>query len=134
MPAKSKAQQKAAGMALAAKRGEINPSELRGAARQMYDSMTEEELEALASTGIEELPTKLSEKGDRAEGADKVPEAPLEIAGQQSLSKAVRKPRKKAAKKARRKTAKKAGKKTAKKGTKSGTRTRTRNKTKKRRK
>lgn len=50
MPAKSKAQQKAAGAALAAKRGETAMSSLRGAARSMAESMTEAELEELAST------------------------------------------------------------------------------------
>lgn len=50
MPAKSKAQQKAAGMALSAKRGEIPVSDLKGAAKSMYDSMTEEQLEDFAET------------------------------------------------------------------------------------
>ncbi|KRW93997.1 DUF3008 family protein [Paracoccus sp. PXZ] len=50
MPAKSKAQQKAAGAALAAKRGETSKSELREPSKQMYESMTEKELEELAST------------------------------------------------------------------------------------
>ena len=50
MPAKSKAQQKAAGAALAAKRGEESVSELKGAARSMYESMSEEQLEEFAST------------------------------------------------------------------------------------
>lgn len=50
MPAKSKAQQKAAGMALAAKRGETDKSELQGAARDMYESMSESELEEMAAT------------------------------------------------------------------------------------
>lgn len=50
MPAKSKAQQKAAGMALSAKRGETNKSALEGAAREMYDTMSEDELEEMAST------------------------------------------------------------------------------------
>jgi hypothetical protein len=50
MPAKSQAQQKAAGAALAAKRGEIPESKLRGASRQMEKSMTEKELDELAST------------------------------------------------------------------------------------
>ena len=45
MPAKSKAQQRAAGAALSAKRGETRVSELQGASKDMYDSMTEEELE-----------------------------------------------------------------------------------------
>lgn len=56
MPATSKAQQKAAGAALAAKRGEADPSELKDAAREMYDSMTEDELEDFASTKRKDLP------------------------------------------------------------------------------
>ncbi len=50
MPAKSKAQQKAAGAALAAKRGEVKRGDLKGASRQMYDSMSEVQLDELAST------------------------------------------------------------------------------------
>lgn len=50
MPAKSKAQQKAAGAALAAKRGEMPKSKLKGASRDMYDSMTEQQLEDFART------------------------------------------------------------------------------------
>ncbi|MDX0883556.1 DUF3008 family protein [Sinorhizobium medicae] len=50
MPAKSKAQQMAARAALAAKRGEKKKSELKGASRSMEDSMTEKELEEMAST------------------------------------------------------------------------------------
>lgn len=50
MPAKSKAQQKAAGAALAAKRGELKKSELQGASKSMYESMSEEQLEDFAST------------------------------------------------------------------------------------
>ena len=50
MPAKSKAQQKAAGAALAAKRGEQKVSELKGASKSMHESMTEEQLEDFAST------------------------------------------------------------------------------------
>ncbi|MDF1775713.1 MAG: DUF3008 family protein [Rhizobiaceae bacterium] len=50
MPAKSKAQQMAAGAALAAVRGETDESQLKGASREMFDSMTEDELEELAST------------------------------------------------------------------------------------
>ncbi len=48
MPAKSKAQQKAAGAALSAKRGETPKSELKGASKSMEKSMTEAELEELA--------------------------------------------------------------------------------------
>lgn len=50
MPAKSKAQQKAAGAALSAKRGEIDIRELQGAAREMYETMSEDQLEDFAST------------------------------------------------------------------------------------
>jgi len=50
MPAKSAAQQKAAGAALSAKRGETPKSKLRGASKQMVESMTEEQLEEFAST------------------------------------------------------------------------------------
>ncbi|MBS9404605.1 DUF3008 family protein [Halomonas sp. TRM85114] len=50
MPAKSQAQQMAAGAALSAKRGETKVSELEGAAKSMYDSMSEEELEKMASS------------------------------------------------------------------------------------
>jgi Protein of unknwon function (DUF3008) len=50
MPAKSKAQQKAAGAALAAKRGEQKVSDLKGPAKSMYESMSERQLDELAST------------------------------------------------------------------------------------
>jgi len=50
MPAKSKAQQMAAGAALAAKRGEKKKSELKGASKGMVKSMTEKELKEMAST------------------------------------------------------------------------------------
>ena len=50
MPAKSAAQQKAAGAALSAKRGETPKSSLKGASSSMETSMTEEELEELAKT------------------------------------------------------------------------------------
>lgn len=49
MPAQSKAQQKVAGMALSAKRGETKTNELQGAARSMYETMSEAELEEMAS-------------------------------------------------------------------------------------
>lgn len=50
MPAKSKAQQKAAGAALAAKRGDMPKSELKGASKSMVKSMSEKQLDELAST------------------------------------------------------------------------------------
>ena len=56
MPAKSKAQQKAAGAALSAKRGDTPKSKLKGASKGMAESMTEKELEELASTKREGKP------------------------------------------------------------------------------
>lgn len=48
MPARSKAQQKTAGAALSAKRGDTPKSDLKGASREMVDSMSEKQLEELA--------------------------------------------------------------------------------------
>lgn len=61
MPAKSKAQQMAAGAALAAKRGEIKVSELKGASREMYDSMSEKQLDEFASTKRKGKPGHVSD-------------------------------------------------------------------------
>ncbi|KQZ31929.1 hypothetical protein ASD50_14815 [Mesorhizobium sp. Root552] len=61
MPATSKAQQKAAGAALSAKRGETRRSELKGASKEMYDSMSEKQLEEFAETKHKGLPDKKSE-------------------------------------------------------------------------
>lgn len=60
MPAKSKAQQKAAGAALAAKRGDAPKKSLKGASKQMEESMSEKELEDLASTRRKKLPERKS--------------------------------------------------------------------------
>ena len=54
--AKSKAQQQAAGAALSAKRGETKVSDLQGASKDMYDSMSEKELDEMASTSRDDLP------------------------------------------------------------------------------
>ena len=54
--AKSKAQQKAAGAALSAKRGETKVGDLQGASKDMYDSMSEAELDEMASTDRAGLP------------------------------------------------------------------------------
>jgi hypothetical protein len=61
MPATSKAQQKAAGAALSAKRGETKKSELQGASRSMYESMSEKQLEEFAETKRKGLPEKKSD-------------------------------------------------------------------------
>jgi len=62
MPAKSKAQQQAAGAALAAKRGETKVSDLDDASRSMYDSMSEKQLEDFASSKRKGKPKHASGK------------------------------------------------------------------------
>ena len=63
MPAQSRSQVRAANVALTAKRGGIDPHELRGPARSMYETMTMHELEEIASTPLDKLP----EDGGNAE-------------------------------------------------------------------
>ena len=62
MPAKSQAQQKAAGAALSAKRGDTPKSKLRGASKQMAESMSEKELDKMASTERKGKPERASKK------------------------------------------------------------------------
>jgi hypothetical protein len=62
MPARSKAQQEAAGIALAAKRGEFAVAKLKGASRSMYESMSEQQLEEFAATARKGLPQKKTTK------------------------------------------------------------------------
>lgn len=62
MPAKSKSQQKAAGAALSAKRGDQKVSNLQGASKSMYESMSEKELDDMASTKRKGKPEHKSEK------------------------------------------------------------------------
>lgn len=56
MPAKSKKQQMAAGAALSAKRGETPKAALKGASKQMAESMSEKQLEEFAHTKRKGLP------------------------------------------------------------------------------
>jgi hypothetical protein len=58
MPARSKKQQMAAGAALSAKRGERPKSSLKGASKEMVESMSEKQLEEFASTKRRKLPDK----------------------------------------------------------------------------
>ncbi len=58
MPAKSKAQQMAAGAALSAKRGETRKRDLKGASKEMYESMSERQLEDFAETKRKGLPDR----------------------------------------------------------------------------
>jgi hypothetical protein len=62
MPAKSKSQQKAAGAALAAKRGDQKVSDLKGPSKGMYKSMSERELDEMASSKREGKPEHASKK------------------------------------------------------------------------
>jgi len=63
MPAKSKHQQRAFAMALAARRGEIPVNRLGGAARQLYyTKLTNEQLRDFAKTKIKGLPTTTNRK------------------------------------------------------------------------
>ena len=62
MPAKSQAQQKAAGAALSAKRGDTPKSKLRGASKQMAASMSEKELDKMASTKRKGKPERAGKK------------------------------------------------------------------------
>jgi transposase-like protein len=59
MPAKSRAQQKAMAMALAAKRRKIPVSKLKGAAKQMYKSMSVRQLEEFATISRKGLPRRV---------------------------------------------------------------------------
>ncbi|OLY45980.1 Protein of unknwon function (DUF3008) [Bartonella apis] len=65
MPARSKVQQKAAGAALAAKRGKRLVSSLQGASKKMEQSMTEDELEDFASTKLKDLPDNIGKKSKK---------------------------------------------------------------------
>lgn len=60
MPAKSAAQQKAAGAALSAKRGDTPKSRLKGASKSMMESMSEKQLEELAHTKRKGKPEHVS--------------------------------------------------------------------------
>jgi hypothetical protein len=58
MPAESKKQQMAAGVALSAKRGKRSKSSLKGASRSMYKSISKTELRKMAKTKRKGKPTK----------------------------------------------------------------------------
>ena len=62
MPAKSAAQQKAAGAALSAKRGKTPKSRLKGASKSMVKSMSAAELERMASSKREGKPEHKSKR------------------------------------------------------------------------
>ena len=61
MPAQSQAQQKAAGAALAAKHGKVPKAKLKGASCEMFETMTEKELDDLARVKRSTLPEHVSD-------------------------------------------------------------------------
>lgn len=65
MPAKSQAQQKAAGAALSAKRGKRKKSSLKGASKGMYESMGEGKLRELAKTKRKGKPKRAAKKSTK---------------------------------------------------------------------
>lgn len=62
MHPRSKAQRRAAGAALSSKRGETAKDQLTGAALEMYESMSEKELEQLASIPRDGKPKRRAKK------------------------------------------------------------------------
>ena len=68
MPAKSAAQQKAAGAALSAKRGDQPRSKLKGASKSMEASMDEAQLEELAHTNREGKPKRKGKPERKSKG------------------------------------------------------------------
>ena len=69
MPAKSKAQQKAAGAALSAKRGETKKSSLKGASRQMAELDEQARAGEFAETDRKNLPNKKKDSGRNPAGS-----------------------------------------------------------------
>jgi hypothetical protein len=71
MPAKSKAQQKAAGAALSAKRGKRGKSSLKGASKGMYESMGEGKLREMAKGSRKGKPQRAAKKKSTKKKATK---------------------------------------------------------------
>ena len=67
MPAKSKAQQKLMGLALAVKRGDVSKSSVSKQIQKLAKSMSEKELRKFAKTKHAELPNKLKEVASEAD-------------------------------------------------------------------
>ena len=65
MPARSRAQQKAAGAALAAKRDPAKAKDLWGAAREMYETLSERQLEEFAETPLDNIPEHVKSRDGR---------------------------------------------------------------------
>lgn len=63
MPSKSQSQQSAFGMALAARRGDVKPDELYGAARKLFrdKSLSDDQLADYAETNRKGLPRRTSD-------------------------------------------------------------------------
>jgi len=80
MRAKSKAQQMAAGAALSAKRGETPKSKLKGASKQMVESMTESQLEDFAATKRKGKPGHVAGAGETSAKKTPAKKAPAKKA------------------------------------------------------
>ena len=66
MPAKSKKQQMAAGMAYAVKKGEMPMMKLKGAAKHMAEGMSGVDLKKFAGTKRKKLPLKVKKSMAKA--------------------------------------------------------------------
>lgn len=64
----SQAQQKAAGAAYAAKKGDIDPEELVGSSKEMYHSMSKSDLKDFASTKHDDIPKKVKNEAVDSSG------------------------------------------------------------------
>ena len=65
MRAQFRSQVRAANVALTAKHGGIDPHELKGPARAMYETMTTPQLEEIASTPMDDLPEEEDTQSSR---------------------------------------------------------------------
>ena len=71
MPAKSKAQRRAAAIALQAARGQRSIKSLKGASRSMYESMSHRELEEYATGSEARKPEHVKRKQSRRKSSVK---------------------------------------------------------------
>jgi len=71
MPAKSKAQRRAAAIALEAARGKRSIKSLKGASRSMYESMTRRQLEEYATGPEARKPMHVKKKNPRRKSSVK---------------------------------------------------------------
>lgn len=104
--AKSAKQQMAAGAALSAKRGKRPKSSLKGASQGMVESMSEDELEMMASSKRKKLPRRAAQSATKRKTAKKKT-AKRKTTKRKTAKKKTAKTRTAKKKTAKRKTAKK---------------------------